>query len=140
MKLQSSIVAILAVAAAVFAGGVQSAAASAAASRIELHGFVPVICRYEVNSSVVSVQDGTADFGPVQQFCNSGRGYVFTVQHDPNFHGLFVVDGHAVPASPSGLTVLEQSSTPTARTISFRIEKMDPDSSPSLSLAMIANT
>lgn len=141
MKVRNYIVALGAVVTAAACGMAQSAGASASASsRIELRGTVPLICRYEVASSVVTVQDGTADFGPVQQFCNSGRGYVFAVHHSPDFHGLFVVDGRAVPASASGTTILEQSHVPTARTINFRIEKMDEGATPNLSLSMLANT
>lgn len=114
-------------------------ASASASSRIELRGTVPLICRYEVNSSVVSVQNGTADFGAVEQFCNSGSGYVFAVHHSPEFHGLFIVDGRAVPASETGTTILERSNAPTAGAITLRVEKMEPGAAPALSLSMLAN-
>lgn len=80
---------------------------------IGITGYVPVICRAELSTSVVPANGGATSLGNLQQFCNSPNGYQIFVDSSPELaNATLTVGGHAVTLSGSGSTLVASSEGP----------------------------
>ena len=77
---------------------------------IGLVGYVPVICRANVDASAVAPVAGTTSLGMLKEFCNSPSGYRVVADYSPELAAAsLVVDGVPVALSADGSTVVSQS-------------------------------
>ena len=84
----------------VAASALVSTAATAAAPSftLELTGYVPTICRAEVQLNLASP-------GTINEFCNNANGYEVYAEHSPDLaDAVLVVDGVEVKLSADGPT------------------------------------
>lgn len=105
---------------------------------IGIVGYVPVICRANVDASMVAPVAGTTSLGTLREFCNSPSGYRVIANYSPELaQAKIIVDGKPVPLNKDGATVISQSNSAaiadhslalelpkngTVGNISFRIE------------------
>jgi len=86
-------------------------------ARIELHGYVPVICRADFYSAPVIAPNNRVQLGAIHEFCNAGSGYRVVVEYQPAADpGALLIDGHPVFLDGSGHAVLQQVSGPAIKT------------------------
>jgi hypothetical protein len=84
-----------------------------AVATFEVSGFVPVICRANLNSAIVPVTDGEAPLGTLNEFCNSPAGYEIFVESSSELDGaMLLVDGREVPLSGSRPALIVSSKGP----------------------------
>lgn len=97
---------------------------SPSSTTIRIQGVVPVICRVQLsNSTGVIMDDGRADFGMAQEFCNAPRGYRVVVRHPANLEGAAMIkDGVRIPLSQTGETILTDSSRPDIRRVRLVVD------------------
>ncbi len=101
-----------------------------ASMTFRISGFVPVICRVQLATSVGAPdEDGIAQLGVAQEFCNAPRGYTVYVNHPADLEGAAVISqGVRIPLSPSGQTILTDSSHAAIRQVDLAIDLGDePD-------------
>ena len=73
-------------------------------------GYVPVICRANVDSSMVAPVAGTVSLGTLNEFCNSPSGYRVVADYSPALVGSkLLIDGVEAPLSESGSVVITES-------------------------------
>lgn len=105
---------------------------------IGIVGYVPVICRANVDATSIAPVAGTTSLGLLKEFCNSPTGYRVIADYSANLaNARLIVDGNPVALQASGSTVVSQSASAAiadhtlalempqhgeAGTISFRIE------------------
>ena len=77
---------------------------------IGLIGYVPVICRANVDASAVAPVAGTTSLGMLKEFCNSPTGYRVVAEYSPQLQqAKLIVDGVPVPLhKDGGSTVVSQ--------------------------------
>ena len=112
MKLIKPIVAVAALCASALPAGAfaPSVEAGGAQFTISLVGYVPVICRANVDASSVAPVAGTTSLGMLKEFCNSPRGYQVVADYSPQLaNAKLLVDGIEVPLTDAGSTVVSQS-------------------------------
>jgi hypothetical protein len=77
---------------------------------IGISGFVPVICRATLHASIVPVGSGEVNFGELNEFCNSPRGYQVFVDSSPELaNASLQIDGAAIEIDDSGSTLISSS-------------------------------
>ncbi|HEY1836187.1 MAG: hypothetical protein WBQ17_03340 [Rhizomicrobium sp.] len=95
-----------------------AAQAEGVTARIEIRGYVPVICNADFSPQ--PPQPGMAGWmhlGAVHEFCNSGSGFQLVVDYLPTSDpGTLVVDGRQVRLDGSGHTVIERHAGPAIET------------------------
>jgi hypothetical protein len=105
---------------------------------IGIVGYVPVICRANVDASAIAPVAGTTSLGLLKEFCNSPSGYRVVADYSPTLaQARLIVDGIPVQLAAEGTTVVSQSDSAAIAdhtlalelpqdgqtgTISFRIE------------------
>ncbi|MFO1255481.1 MAG: hypothetical protein U1E37_07405 [Sphingomonadaceae bacterium] len=73
-------------------------------------GYVPVICRANVEANAVAPVAGTTSLGMLKEFCNSPSGYRVVADYPASLaEARLIVDGKVVPLSADGSTVVTQS-------------------------------
>lgn len=73
-------------------------------------GYVPVICRANVDASLVAPVAGTVSLGTLNEFCNSPSGYRVVADYSPALVGSkLLIDGIEAPLSESGSVVISES-------------------------------
>jgi len=95
-----------------------------------ISGYVPVLCRVELATSMsVPDEDGIARLGVAREFCNAARGYRVLVNHPAGLEGAAVIsEGVRIPLSPTGETVLTDSSHADIRQVELAVDLGDdPD-------------
>jgi hypothetical protein len=92
-----------------------------------IHGYVPVLCRVELATSVsVPDEDGVAQLGVAREFCNAAQGYTVYVNHPADLEGAAVIsEGVRIPLSPTGETVLTESSHADIRLVQLAVDVGD---------------
>lgn len=91
---------------------------------IGISGFVPVICRANVDAQLVSPVGGNGSLGSLREFCNSPNGYRVVAQYSPSLAtGALVVDGQAIALTEAGEVVVSASETAaiTNRTLALEL-------------------
>jgi len=79
---------------------------------IGIVGHVPVICRANVDASMVSPVAGKTSLGLLKEFCNSPSGYRVVADYSPALaQAKLFVDGKPVPLQKDGMTVVSQSNS-----------------------------
>lgn len=118
--------AVIAATALVFMGlPAQAGDGSASASTvIRLTAFVPVLCRVQLHTSISEIdEDGIAQLGVADEFCNAPRGYRVLVQHPAELEGAAIIrDGVRIPLSTSGETILTDSSRPDIKSLMLAVD------------------
>ena len=105
---------------------------------IGIIGYVPVICRANVDATAIAPVTGTTSLGLLKEFCNSPSGYRVVADYSAALaEARLIVDGVPVPLGAAGMTVVSESNGPAIAdhtlalelpqggqtgTISFRIE------------------
>ena len=101
----------------------------------KIEGFVPVICRATIDGSHVVPSEGVVHLGTMNEFCNNGSGYQVWATHSASLAGSTMsVDGLEVQLSPSGETLLSQSSSAAVAQRQLVLNLADGTSSGSLSV------
>lgn len=124
---------LLAAATVVMATGVSAQADTGqrtASTTFHISAFVPVLCRVQL-APVSSEPDADAvvSLGVAQEFCNAPRGYRVLVQHAADLQGAAVISGGVrIPLSPSGETVLTDSTHPDLRSVALALDLGDDPS------------
>lgn len=81
--------------------------------RLTVSGYVPVVCRANLDTMVAPSGGNQVDLGTLHEFCNSANGYKVTVDHSPELAGAtLMIDGNAVRLSDAGSTVISGASQP----------------------------
>lgn len=101
-----------------------STGSNRASTTIRIQGFVPVICRVQLSAAVSTPDDeGIANLGVADEFCNAPRGYRVVVQHAQDLQGAALISGgQRIPLSASGETVLTNSNHPDLRKVALSID------------------
>jgi len=77
---------------------------------IAISGFVPVICRANVEASVIAPHAGTVSLGTLREFCNSPAGYRVVADYSPSLaNAKLLVDGQEVALDEAGSVTVSQS-------------------------------
>lgn len=107
------LVSALALLTAVVAPSVSLAGDGDASTSIRIMGFVPVICRAQLQGSPVELGDGAYNLGRIDEFCNAPGAYRIVVNYAGDGDlGHLIVDGQEVPLDGSGRAVLIQANGP----------------------------
>lgn len=103
---------------------------SRASATFRIMGFVPVLCRVQLTNGVSAIdENGVASLGVAEEFCNAPRGYRVVVNHPQNLEDVaLIADGRRIPLSPSGETVLTDSSHPDLRKMPVLLDLGDKPS------------
>ncbi len=73
-------------------------------------GYVPVICRANVDATRVATTPGAVPLGQLSEFCNSPNGYEVYADHSADLaKGSLVIGGQKVPLSNAGSTRIRKS-------------------------------
>jgi hypothetical protein len=101
-----------------------------ASTTFRIQGFVPVLCRVQLAPlSSQPDEDGVVSLGVAQEFCNAPRGYRVLVQHAADLEGAAVISqGVRIPLSPTGETVLTDSTHPDIRNVALSLDLGDDPS------------
>lgn len=77
---------------------------------IAVSGFVPVICRANVEASVIAPNAGTVSLGTLKEFCNSPGGYRVVADYSPALaNAKLLVDGQEIALDQGGSVTVSQS-------------------------------
>ena len=112
-----------------------------ASATFRIQGFVPVICRVNVNNVAGPMDDnGVVSLGTAEEFCNAPRGYRVIMQHTQNLEGAAVIsNGVRIPLSASGETVVSDASHADIRQVALALDVgSDPSRLQSLSIRIEA--
>ena len=89
-----------------------SVAVGAQQFTIGVVGYVPVICRANVDSNMVAPVAGTVSLGTLNEFCNSPSGYRVVADYSPALaNAKLVVDGKKLALGAGGSVVVSESNT-----------------------------
>ncbi len=111
MKLIKPVTAVAALCASALpaSGFAPSVDVGSASYAIGIVGYVPVICRANVDASAVAPVAGTTSLGLLKEFCNSPSGYRVVADYSPALASAkLIVDGVPVTLEASGSTVISQ--------------------------------
>ncbi len=103
-----------------------SVAVGAQQFTIGVVGYVPVICRANVDANLVAPVAGTVSLGTLKEFCNSPSGYRVVADYSPALAGSkLLIDGVKTPLGKSGSVVVSQSNRAdiVARTVELELAK-----------------
>ncbi|MFI4933459.1 MAG: hypothetical protein ACHP7N_02465 [Caulobacterales bacterium] len=90
---------------------------------LAISGFVPVICRAQLDSAPIPSQAGVVPLGQMQELCNNANGYEVWVDYSPTLAGdTLVVDGQQIALTASGSTRIVASSGPNIATRSLALD------------------
>lgn len=77
---------------------------------IDVVGFVPVICRANVEATQVAPNAGTVSLGMLKEFCNSPGGYRVVADYSPNLaNAKLLIDGSEIALGEGGSVVVSES-------------------------------
>ena len=87
-----------------------SVAAGGAQFTLGIVGYVPVICRANVDATRIAPVAGRTSLGMLKEFCNSPTGYRVIADYSANLaNARLIVDGQPVVLGTSGSAVISQS-------------------------------
>ena len=73
-------------------------------------GYVPVICRANVEANMVAPVAGTVSLGTLKEFCNSPAGYRVVADYSPALaEAKLLVDGKEIALGEGGSVVVSES-------------------------------
>ena len=91
--------------------------------RIELRGFVPVVCTASRNTTAVSYIAGETQIGDVAEFCNNPNGFQVWADYPTTLNGAtLTLDGKRVALPPGGSALVDSSDTPVIAKKTLTIE------------------
>lgn len=127
MSVNKIIAAAAVLAMSAFSAQADSPLKSAASSTVRILGVVPVLCRVNLSMSLgVIDENGIAELGTAQEFCNAPRGYRVLVQHPAGLTGAAVIsNGERIPLSPTGETVISDISHAAIRAVALSADLGD---------------
>lgn len=92
------------------AGFQPSVAVGASQYTIDVVGYVPVVCRANVEATQIAPTAGTVSLGMLKEFCNSPGGYRVVADYSPNLaNAKLLVDGAEVALGEGGSVVVSES-------------------------------
>lgn len=104
-----------------------------------IRGFVPVICRADVQASQITPASGVNAIGVMKEFCNSPSGYQVWADHSASLSdAALLVDGRRVELSDTGSTLISESPHAAMTSRDLAIDLPDSDRMGSLSLRIVA--
>lgn len=85
--------------------------------QVQVSGYVPLICNVQSSVRAVdAVSQTQIDLGNITEFCNNGSGYEVWADYTPGVEAAqLLVDGVAMPLSPSGSTLISGANSPGRR-------------------------
>ena len=130
---------------AVALAGLSTAAASTPAMPVGdsftlgIRGFVPVICRADVQASQITPASGVNTIGVMKEFCNSPSGYQVWADYSASLSdAALLVDGRRVELSATGSTLISESAHAAITSRDLAIDLPDGDRMGALSLRIVA--
>ncbi len=107
------LVSALALLTAVVAPSVSLAGDGDASTSIRIMGFVPVICRAELQGSMFPTDGQEVNLGQGSEFCNAPGGYRVVVDYEgAGDLGSLIIDGREVELDGSGRAILVSAQGP----------------------------
>lgn len=104
-----------------------------------IRGFVPVICRADVQASQIAPESGVNAIGVMKEFCNSPSGYQIWADHSESLNdAALLVDGRRVELSDTGSTLISESSHAAITSRDLAIDLPDANRMGSLSVRIVA--
>lgn len=92
------------------AGFQPSVAVGANQYTIDVVGYVPVVCRANVEATVIAPKAGSVSLGMLKEFCNSPSGYRVVADYSSNLaNAKLLVDGSEIPLGDGGSVVVSES-------------------------------
>lgn len=92
--------------------------AGSAEYRIAISGHVPVICRVQVDETMVAPSTGTVSLGTLKEFCNNANGFRVVADYSPALAGAsLIVDGRTIALGQSGSVIVAESNQPANLTV-----------------------
>jgi hypothetical protein len=97
--------------------GIQAAAAAGNSEKsFSIHGQVSTICHAELIDPNPLASGDQVDIGQISELCNNADGYVVTLTYSPDLGGkTLIIDQKNITLSPTGETVVFESSNPDIR-------------------------
>lgn len=87
-----------------------SVAAGGSQYTIGVVGYVPVVCRANVEATVIKPKAGAIPLGLLKEFCNSPSGYRVVADFSPALaNATLVVDGKKIDLGSAGSVVVSES-------------------------------
>lgn len=123
------------------AGGAVSAPILGASGSFSLsiRGFVPVICRANVQATQIQPKEGSVSLGTLNEFCNNARGYEVWADYSPGLSdAALVVDNKVVDLDAGGSTRLLQVPHAGAAERSLALNLPSSTASGSISIRVVA--
>ena len=106
---------------------------------INVVGFVPVICRAQIDATIIPGASGRTSLGELNEFCNNPNGYQVFVDSSPELaNATLVVDGHEVKLSGNGPTLVAASNGPAIESRELALDVPEGGVSGSLSVRIVA--
>ena len=79
---------------------------------IDIVGFVPVVCRANVDATSLPTAAGTVNLGSLHEFCNSPSGYRVHADYSPSLaNATLLVDGAEIKLNADGTSVVSSSTS-----------------------------
>ena len=106
---------------------------------INIVGYVPVICRAQIDATVVPGATGLTSLGELNEFCNNPNGYQVYVDASPELaNAKLLVDGHEVTLAANGPTLVAASNGPAIESRNLALDVPEGGVSGSLSVRIVA--
>ncbi len=106
---------------------------------LSIRGFVPVICRADVQASQITPESGVNAIGVMKEFCNSPSGYQIWADHSASLNdAALLVDGRRIELSDTGSTLISESSHAAIASRDLAIDLPDANRMGSLSVRIVA--
>lgn len=104
-----------------------------------IRGFVPVICRADVQASQITPVSGVTSVGVIKEFCNNPSGYQIWADHSESLNdAALLIDGRRVELSDSGSTLISESNHAAIASRDLAIDLPDANRTGSLSVRIVA--
>ena len=105
---------------------------------LQIGGYVPVICRAQLNSTIDPSSAGQVSLGQMSEFCNNAAGYEVWVDYSPTLAGdTLVVDGQNVLLDSSGSARIDTADHPNIATKSLSLDVPQDGVSGSVSIRVV---
>ena len=106
---------------------------------ITVTGFVPVICRAQIDATIVPGASGLTNLGELNEFCNNPNGYQVFVDSSPELaNATLLVDGREVTLSGDAPTLVVASNGPAIESRNLALNLPEGGVSGSLSVRIVA--
>jgi hypothetical protein len=120
------------------ASGVSAAEDPQSTYTLQISGYVPVICRAQLNTDVAPSAAGEISLGQMSEFCNNSSGYQVWIDYSPDLAGdTLMVDGQEVVLDNTGSVQIDSSAGPNVSTKELTLEVPQDGISGNLSIRVV---